>query len=454
MVLDNGYCRNHQRFASLNITKEELDDIRNGTEYTNIRLSLASGNNGQWVRIEGEFKTSLKQRLQKRIIDEKRRMEGGSKDTYIKNNKEKITEYNQNYRKQCREENEEEYKKKQNEQHKLWYKNNPEKVREINEQRCNDPLVRLGSMKNQALKKGRIWKLTDDYALLLINDVCHYCGGKNESSCNSIDRIDSDLDYTIDNCVTSCSMCNYMKNTLNYYNFLKIIEHICAYNNLNVNAKTNNLINRYNSKSKKYVDYKQNAKKRNYDFLLSEDDFNDIILNQCYICGKINRYDKNNKLIHHNGIDRFDNTIGYVKENCRSCCSVCNYIKKNYKYDNLMFKIKNIYENRCIKINMNNMNINNNCDDFNIENKYDDIYEEDQYIYDCYNIIKTNNPNTENKQQKTKEELKEENRIRVKISRQHKRDEMGEIEYRKEEALKRSQRRHKIIEKKIEILFI
>jgi hypothetical protein len=436
LVLDNGYCRNHQRFASLNITKEELDDIRNGTEYTNIRFSKASGNNGQWVRIEGEFKTSLKQRLQKRIIDKKRRMEGCSKDIWNKNNPEKIAKYDLDNKARRIETEGDGYWIKNAEQAKRWRENNPEKVKIINEQRCYDPLLRLYSMKRQAYLKGRIWEISDEEAIDLINDDCYYCGGKNESSCNSIDRLDSDLDYTLENCATSCTMCNYMKNTLKLDNFLKIIEHICAYNKLNVNAKLNNSISNYVSSD--YNKYIVSAKKRDYEFQLLEDEFYEIILNPCYICGKMNKYDKNNKLVHRNGIDRFDNTIGYVKDNCRSCCSTCNYLKRDISYDNFIQKIKQIYGYR--------------CKTYNYEKAYEDKIEEldriwgndelsdeymnelnDEYMNEVNNDSNNDAPKMDKKiiKQISIDEKRERVRLQKQLYRQKKRDEMGDEEYKK-----------------------
>ena len=204
-------------------------------------------------------------------------------------------------------------------------------------------------MKYQAKNKGRKWELSDEDALSLINDNCFYCGEKNETSCNSIDRLDSNLDYTLDNCETSCTLCNYMKNTLKFENFLIIIENICAYNKFNPTAKTTNLsLYRVSNNYKKYID---SAKQRLYDFKLSEDEFNEIIRYPCYICGIMNKYNKHNNIIHRNGIDRYDNTLGYIKDNCRSCCSMCNYLKRDSPYDKFMDKIKRIYEYRCIPFN-------------------------------------------------------------------------------------------------------
>jgi len=63
--------------------------------------------------------------------------------------------------------------------------------------------------------------------------------------------------------------------------------------------------------------YKRNAKVRNLDWLLSNVEF-DLLQSQiCYFCGK--------EPI--NGIDRLDNTKGYLFDNCVSCCTTCNRAK-------------------------------------------------------------------------------------------------------------------------------
>jgi hypothetical protein len=39
-----------------------------------------------------------------------------------------------------------------------------------------------------------------------------------------------------------------------------------------------------------------------------------------------------------------DNSKGYTDENTHSCCGDCNYLKRDYAYDNLMAKCHLIYE--------------------------------------------------------------------------------------------------------------
>lgn len=77
----------------------------------------------------------------------------------------------------------------------------------------------------------------------LITQPCFYCGAepnikngghldkrKNKDQpdlfTNGIDRIDSTKDYTIDNCVSCCSMCNMMKNTYSLNDFLNHVSNI------------------------------------------------------------------------------------------------------------------------------------------------------------------------------------------------------------------------------------
>jgi hypothetical protein len=55
---------------------------------------------------------------------------------------------------------------------------------------------------------------------------CHYCGSPTEAG---IDRVDSNQDYTLENSVSCCNMCNFMKRTYSKESFLshvrKIFEH-------------------------------------------------------------------------------------------------------------------------------------------------------------------------------------------------------------------------------------
>ena len=56
-----------------------------------------------------------------------------------------------------------------------------------------------------------------------------------------------------------------------------------------------------------------------------------------YICGK-----KSDE-IHTNGVDRFDNDIGYTVENVNSCCGECNFMKNDMEYNDFLEQLKKIF---------------------------------------------------------------------------------------------------------------
>jgi hypothetical protein len=81
--------------------------------------------------------------------------------------------------------------------------------------------------------------------------------------------------------------------------------------------------------------YKDSAAKRGYVFELTEDQFKEVIEKDCVICGAppkvISRKTKNYSAtpILANGIDRIDNTKGYIVGNIQPMCGPCNKAKSN-----------------------------------------------------------------------------------------------------------------------------
>ena len=80
-----------------------------------------------------------------------------------------------------------------------------------------------------------------------------------------------------------------------------------------------------------YNSYLKGAKKRNYNFELSKDEFKLLTGQNCYYCGATPsntwRRGETHGFYKYNGIDRSDNDLGYTVENSRSCCGLCNRIK-------------------------------------------------------------------------------------------------------------------------------
>ena len=84
--------------------------------------------------------------------------------------------------------------------------------------------------------------------------------------------------------------------------------------------------------------YLNGAKVRNINFELSFEDTFNIAANPCFYCGEketreIKRAGGSIKVT---GIDRVDNTKGYILNNCVPCCKKCNLKKSDITLDMIM----------------------------------------------------------------------------------------------------------------------
>lgn len=87
---------------------------------------------------------------------------------------------------------------------------------------------------------------------------------------------------------------------------------------------------------KKVQSYQSSAKRRGYDWRLSEDEAIKLMLSNCHYCsappGNTHRdcnkhaFLKERSFVY-SGIDRVDNTMGYTIDNCVPCCITCNRSK-------------------------------------------------------------------------------------------------------------------------------
>lgn len=89
----------------------------------------------------------------------------------------------------------------------------------------------------------------------------------------------------------------------------------------------------------RYTVYQRNAKNKNRNFDLSEDDFIEISKRPCVYCGE---YSDTYNGEPFNGIDRIDSSLGYSIENCVPCCATCNRMKMDLDVNDWMGKMKQI----------------------------------------------------------------------------------------------------------------
>lgn len=66
--------------------------------------------------------------------------------------------------------------------------------------------------------------------------------------------------------------------------------------------------------------YKMGAKRRDLEWNLDDEDAMEMMTSPCTYCGIL----PEDRV---NGIDRMDNAVGYVPDNCVPCCETCNFLK-------------------------------------------------------------------------------------------------------------------------------
>lgn len=101
-----------------------------------------------------------------------------------------------------------------------------------------------------------------------------------------------------------------------------------------------------------YKNYKRAAKKRDYEFTLTKPEFIDLIQNDCHYCGGkpsmtwhgTKRTIVNLDGFRYNGVDRVDNTDGYIIGNVVSCCKICNNSKNTLTVDEWLEWVTRVYE--------------------------------------------------------------------------------------------------------------
>ena len=128
--------------------------------------------------------------------------------------------------------------------------------------------------------------------------------------------------------------------------------------------------------------------------------YNKMRQSPCYICGKEGNH------LHNNGIDRINNQEGYTITNIQPCCSECNYMKRDYDMNDWIDKMSKIY--------------------------YNNIQYKKEVIND--NEINSNKRIVQNKQKKTKEDIRDAARIKKQKQRQALREKYGDEEYKKMKA--------------------
>lgn len=138
--------------------------------------------------------------------------------------KEKVKAYNKKYREQNKEKikqlmrdyyysNRESQIQKANQ----WRLDNKERHLKTRREYMKTPVGKLSSVKGSAKTRNIEYNISDEFAFILLESNCYYCGNSERIG---IDRIDSNIGYIEKNCVPCCYICNMMKNTFSKDEFI------------------------------------------------------------------------------------------------------------------------------------------------------------------------------------------------------------------------------------------
>jgi len=187
---------------------------------------------------------------------------------------------------------------------------------------------------NNALERGYgDFELSCNEFSEMIQKPCHYCKGT--SNIQGVDRINNNIGYTKENCVSACWTCNRMKCFYHPEFFImkcKIILKTVLPENF---YKTWSAYYGRSS-NKNYKNYKKvSEEERGLPFELSQSQWDMLTRSPCHYCGYQDE--------HGIGIDRIDNTIRkYTLTNCVACCGSCNIMKNELPLD--------VFMETCLKI--------------------------------------------------------------------------------------------------------
>jgi hypothetical protein len=98
-----------------------------------------------------------------------------------------------------------------------------------------------------------------------------------------------------------------------------------------------------------YSLYQTRARRKGYPFSLTKEQFKILIDGHCFYCGmspyQICRRERTSTISYtYNGIDRVNNSSGYVADNVVSCCGICNKAKNTMSQDEFYAWIKRVHK--------------------------------------------------------------------------------------------------------------
>jgi hypothetical protein len=169
---------------------------------------------------------------------------------------------------------------------------------------------------------------TDEIFFEKMKDGCFYCG----DLADTIDRIDSNIGHTPDNCMGCCQPCNFSKGNGDTDSFIRK-----AYYRARGNYFDDMKDIWSDNKTKPYMSTSiKKSQKQQRPFTLSQDEWDTLIIADCVYCHRsrpINKW---------NGVDRVIPDNGYTSDNSVACCHDCNNDKGKLSVEDMKKRNKKI----------------------------------------------------------------------------------------------------------------
>jgi 5-methylcytosine-specific restriction endonuclease McrA len=157
------------------------------------------------------------------------------------------------------------------------------------------------------------YDLSATESFILMMKRCFYCG----EFATTLDRLDSTLTHTVENCVSCCSFCNQSKGAIDPKTFIfqAVYRRQFIYYDIDSDIWCDN-------KTKPcFNTYKMIAIRQQRSFELTKDQFDEFVVDKCHYC---QRSPPAGKFF---GIDKLVPDDGYVMVNCVTACVSCNRAK-------------------------------------------------------------------------------------------------------------------------------
>jgi len=220
--------------------------------------------------------------------------------------------YYEAFREKKKADDEEAYKNENNQRLREWRANNPDKWAAYREQRKVSVRHQWTVLKASAKQRGIDVCLADEHALKAkMEQPCSYCGYADEGL-SGLDRVDNCKGYDDVNTVPCCAICNQMKASSSVDEFLQGVAAISTHAPVSVVPDTRGAL-------PPHFANRRGCEKRLKRNFLTREEAQQLRESPCYLCG----------VSPATGIDRVDSAGEYTTQNSRSCCSRCNYMKKD-----------------------------------------------------------------------------------------------------------------------------